>query len=167
MKDNDLPFRAAETVKVRPSSVQNEFSVDRRLVNSKRYHNVFLRLKFSPPVSESIYQCAMKILSHRNGTNFEDLYAIDARRGRLIVKNVSSAVPLRTSFNIQNYTALLDQPNPIILIHNHPNSTRPSITNIKTLANHPFFTGQRDYWTRCYASGHSYPFSEAKTRGNV
>lgn len=138
MKDNILPFKAAETTKVRSTTVHNEFSVDRQLINSKNYHDLFLQLKFSPPVSESIYQCAMAILSHRNGTNFEDLYAIDARPGKLLAKNSSSTTPLRTFFNRQNFTTLLKQPNPVILIHNHPNSTRPSITDIMTLANYPF-----------------------------
>ncbi|AKP65272.1 hypothetical protein [Levilactobacillus koreensis] len=56
------PLIAAETAKIHPSGTRNALSVSRQLINSKQYHDKFLKLPFPKAVQESLYQSAMKIL---------------------------------------------------------------------------------------------------------
>lgn len=108
-------------------------NVNADLVNTKEYHDKFEEISSHKAVDENIYQESMEILSERNGTDFESLVAIDSRTGEVIVKNSSLGISGKTAFDFEQYNKCLSNENDIILIHNHPNSSRPSYTDIKTL----------------------------------
>lgn len=130
-------YLAAETTKVSSISTHNSFTINRQLVNAKGYHDKFRHISLPRPVQEALYQSSMKILEHRNATQLEDLYALDARTGIVITQNCDQVTPFHTGFNSIQYKNILDHGSKIILLHNHPSSTRPSITDINTLANEP------------------------------
>lgn len=134
MKDTHKALSVSETTKISRSSQVNDFTVNRQFINSKKYHDKFSFLPFSKQTQESLYQSAMKILNHRQATQFEDLYAIDYRTGFCVASNSSHQVPLHTGFERNDYQKILSYNQALILLHNHPASTRPSFTDIRTLS---------------------------------
>ncbi len=129
----DSPIKLDQTMKITLKNDHNSFSVDRKLINSKKYHDKFESLTSSKAVNESLYQEAMKMLEHRDGTELEDVVALDARTGKIIIRNTSSLERGKTGFTAKQYTEYQNYPGDVILLHNHPNSSRPSYTDISTM----------------------------------
>lgn len=102
-------------------------------VNSKKFHDKFQNLTNHKTVNESLYQEAMKILEHRDGTNLEDLTILNARNGDIIVKNVLSLEKGATGLTEKQYKIYKQSLEKKILLHNHPNGGRLSFTDLKTL----------------------------------
>jgi len=111
----------------------NSLSVNNKIVNTKKYHDKFYSIGMSKLVTESVYVNSIKILNHRGGTNYEDLYAIDSRTGEPIVKQDKLSIDGKVGLTQEQYANIIDNSNDVILIHNHPNSSRPSYEDIKTL----------------------------------
>lgn len=135
------PVKVDQTQKITKKEGHNEYSVDRSLVNSKKYHDKFEGLTSHKAVSESIYQEAMKMLEHRDGTAYEDIVALDARTGEVIIKNTLSVQKGKTGFTKEQYDEFLQHQGEVIILHNHPNSSRLSYTDISTLFNNPSVIG--------------------------
>lgn len=77
----DSPVVVDQTQKITKKNDFNDYSVDRKLVNSKEYHDKFENLTSHKSTNESVYQEAMKMLEHRDGTDLEDIVILDARTG--------------------------------------------------------------------------------------
>ena len=112
----------------------NFYSVN-KIVNTKAYHDKFTQIKVSKNAQETLYNEARKILAHRNETYYEDLVAIDTKTGKVIAHNRNSKKPLATGFLNKDKTVFDHSKNNIIIMHNHPGSSLPSDTDIKTLHN--------------------------------
>lgn len=108
-------------------------AVDRQMVNSKKFHDKFEGLIHHKEVNEVLYQESMKILEHRDGTDFEDMIAIDSRTGKIIESIMNSKVPGRIQITESQYKRLQNYDGKITLLHNHPNSSRPSFADIQKL----------------------------------
>ena len=104
--------------------------IDRKQIASAEYQNKFNALGENKRVIRSVRAKAKEILRHRSGTKYEDLAYIDSKTGKAYINKLynkaSSAKPSREMNKIlkaaDDYT--------IIGIHNHPNSTTPSIGDI-------------------------------------
>ena len=131
-KSNLLPLD--ETVKItKKDGERTNSSVNRDFVNSKEYHDKFEGLTKHKAVNESIYQEAMRMLEHRDGTPFEDMVLIDARTGKFIVGNMDSKVVGRTGLTKKQFSILSKHKGDAIIVHNHPNSSRISYKDILTM----------------------------------
>lgn len=130
-KSELIPVSQAQRISIKDKN--NDFSVDRNLVNSKKYHDKFDNLTEHKAVNESLYQESIKILEHRDGTELEDVVAIDARTGEVIVKNTLSVERGKTGFTKDQYDKIIQHEGNVILLHNHPNGSRLSYTDISTL----------------------------------
>ena len=81
-------------------------------------------------LNEALYKQAGKILNHRNGTAYEDIAMLDARTGKVLVENDSAAVKFRCGLTYSQYQLLQQQGKSFEIVHNHPNSTAPSTSDI-------------------------------------
>lgn len=125
-----------QTKRIIEKGEPNDFSVDAKLVNSKAYHDKFEELTEHKATNESIYQEAMCILEHRDGTSYEDVVLLDARTGRLITGNLNGQETGKTGLTAEQYQQYKQHQGSVVLMHNHPNSSRPSWTDIHTLFAH-------------------------------
>ncbi|MEF2919312.1 MAG: phage minor capsid protein [Acutalibacteraceae bacterium] len=115
--------------------VSNGYSVNRKLVNSKQYHDKFSSLPISKNVYESAYKECGRLLEFSDGKPNEHMIAINARNGNLVTDNMARHGELtRTSFNEDEYNKILACKDGVVLMHNHSTSVRPSGTDIKTFA---------------------------------
>ena len=129
----DNSISVSQTQKITKKSSANDYSVNAKLVNSKEFHDKFERVTEHKSANESLYQEAMKILEHRDGTDLEDIVIIDAKTGELIVKNTLSTASGQTGLTKEQYEIYSKAKGKKILIHNHPNSGRLSFTDLRTL----------------------------------
>lgn len=120
---------------VKLGKVKNGLSVS-PVVNTKAYHDAFERLPLRKPVSESLYKQTGRILQETNGTSYEHLAAVDAKTGALLADNIGikPTQERRTGFTKEVADKLKENPNGIVLIHNHPNSFQPSLQDVRMAA---------------------------------
>lgn len=126
-------FEVNQTVKITIKDIYNDCSVNRKLVNSKEYHDKFENLLNHKATNESIYQESMKMLEHRDGTNYEDIAIFDLRTGKMIVKNDTLDKSGRTGFTDEQFGIYQSAMGSKVLLHNHPNGGRLSFQDISTM----------------------------------
>lgn len=122
-----------EMTKITQKDLKNNLTVDRDLVNSKSFHDKFERMNLRKPVKEMLYQTSLEMLEHRDGTNSEDIAAIDIRTGNRLFLNTSAIDESKVNPTPKEYKLIENNDDKVILIHNHPLSGRPSWADIKTL----------------------------------
>lgn len=131
-QDNNL---LNEQPLISEKSVNNGYSVNRKLVNSKKYHDKFVVLPTNKNVYESAYKECGRLLEFSDTKPDEHMIAINARDGKFIVDNFARVGTLsQTSFNKTEYEKVLECKDGIVLMHNHSTSVRPSGADIKTFA---------------------------------
>lgn len=121
-QENELKISRKET--------DNLYSVNRKLVNSKGYHDKFELLPFSKSTKEALYFHSKRILEHRDGTFGEDLVVLDYRTGELVTENISATEGGKVSLNREQYDKVLSAKNGVILLHNHPEGRRLSKSDV-------------------------------------
>lgn len=109
-----------------------EFAVDMGKIASRDY-----RAKVSKAVgkdaADGVHASIRRILSHRGGTNGEDLCAIDLSTGKTITSCVNSTVgstvvpPAKFGKKVE---AAIGDGRRVVLLHNHPASGIPSAADL-------------------------------------
>lgn len=123
-----------ESNKKRKSLNQNTLVPQGMLTNSN-YQKRIMDLVGDVKESRGIYKCAKEILSHRNGTLFEDLGFYNTKNNKLLFNKsfdyykdgVSACKPNKRMRKMLKKA----NENEIIGIHNHPQSSGPSLADIK------------------------------------
>lgn len=126
-----------EQALISKKSETNGFSVERNFVNSKAFHDKFVReiLPVNKEVSERLYQEAGRLLNFVDGCPQEYMLAIDARDGHLVVDNFKrEGNSKNTSFNDDEMCLINCNKNNVIIMHNHSYLRPPSGKDICTFA---------------------------------
>lgn len=116
--------------------------VDPKLIQSPEYRKRFEGISSAPNVDETLYKKAGDMLKHRSGTEFEDMHLIDSVTGKVVASQTHSTDPLTVNYNdsldnaIKRYGA-----NRLIAIHNHPNSSPPSGSDLASCFNRGYKQG--------------------------
>lgn len=95
-------------------------------------------------VDNAIYESAKEILDHRKGTNFEDLYLIDAETGNTIHKLTTCNIPNGVDYDSATIAAIEQahkNNRKIIAIHNHPGGLPPTLDDGVSAYDHNYFKG--------------------------
>lgn len=116
-----------------------DISVKWSIINNKQY---FDRLKSflgtKRAVSNTIAAVAFKALRHRDHSDREDLYLIDARTGKEEARNVTATERLKVPPTEQMKKLLAqDNDKQYVLFHNHPLSSPPSVADLNSLYKNP------------------------------
>ena len=103
----------------------------------KTYHDKFENLSANKQVNEGLYKQAAKILSHRSGTEYEDIAMLDARTGKLLVENNSASGEMKHKCGLtrEQHEKLQSSGKQFEILHNHPSSSIPSTADIIGLFN--------------------------------
>ena len=118
-----------------PIEHSGEYAVDMSKVASKGY-----RAKVVDAVggdaADGVHASIKRILTHRGGTNGEDLYAIDLATGRTVTScvnsSVGSAVVPPAKFG-KKVAAAIEDGRCVALLHNHPKSGIPSAADLRAV----------------------------------
>lgn len=123
---------------------ETAFSVNWHIVKSKEYTEKFSFLSNDRKVVELAAQRARNILRHRDGVETEEIYAINLSTGKDVAKIINQNY-IRGVKRTDKFTRSLlrtEQRGEMILtLHNHPNSTPPSIADLNELWNNENVSG--------------------------
>lgn len=89
--------------------------------------------------AEAIHEGIVRMLRHRSGTPYEDLYVYDMRDGSLIGSVVNARAPKRVELTeglATSISSAVEGGAAIAIVHNHPDSMPPSAADIKSLVAH-------------------------------
>lgn len=127
-------LKHAQNYKISEKTEKNAYSVNRKLVNSKKYHDKFENITPYKRANENIYQQSKRLLESRDGTEYESMVVLDSKTGNLIVDNIGtkSDSALKTGLSKEEYDKIKSHNGDFVIIHNHPGSTRPSGADILT-----------------------------------
>lgn len=126
-------MQQSESVKVTDNGKHNAYTVDPKVVNTKAYHDKFSGMTGHKAADEAVYRESMRMLEHRNGSDMEDMVLLDARTGKFVTGNLTSTKPGSTGLTKAQYDAAMRHGGNMVIVHNHPNSSRLSYTDILTL----------------------------------
>ena len=108
--------------------------VNWELVDSDDYKDKFKGIGKNSDVDNEIYNISKRILKHRDGTKFEDLYIVDLNTGKTITYiTQDTEMGIRKTDKLER---ILNRNNKdYVIIHNHPHSGNFSDTDLNTLFN--------------------------------
>lgn len=110
------------------------YAVTRRNVCGRSYYRKYKSLSVPKRASENLYQQSKRILRDRDGTDRERMSAVSWKSGKTVTDTFSD--PLGRKGEVvptdKEIEKIVSEPGGVILIHNHPGSSRPSWTDIKT-----------------------------------
>ncbi|WP_294775821.1 hypothetical protein [uncultured Eubacterium sp.] len=104
-------------------------------IKSDEYRSKFSKLTDNTKVNEAIRNATSGMLTHRNGTNFEDLYVIDAETGDVVIRQTNAIRELTVNLSKEQREMLLNAKangRKLIGIHNHPTNIMPTGSNYLT-----------------------------------
>lgn len=129
-KAEQLENAAGEAETSKPKIINTDSVVDKQIIDSPNYRKIFDKFGENPKITRSIFQQAKGILIHRSGGNFEDLSFINSVTGKSLTRtdyNVEKqCIPSKSMIKMVKEA----KHNTIIAIHNHPNSSVPSLDDI-------------------------------------
>ena len=99
--------------------------VNMKYILSEAYRKKFDKITSNAAVNKTLYDCAVKILQHRNGTEYEDMYWVSINTGKIVAQSLNATVPLEVKYTAEIEKIICGRFD-LITIHNHPNGTAPS-----------------------------------------
>lgn len=109
--------------------------VDFGRVGGKSYR-ALVRHAAGERATDAVLEGIRRMLRHRSGTPYEDLYVHDMRDGSLVGSVVNARAPKRVEFTeglAKATSAAVDDGAKIAIVHNHPDGFPPSAADICSL----------------------------------
>lgn len=107
----------------------NEVDLDK--LKDVSFSRKFSRLTENTAVNDSIRNYARAMLTHRNGTDGEDLYIVDSLTGKRLFSKVDGTNELGVELSDDENNAIRDMKQKIA-IHNHPSNILPTGSDFVT-----------------------------------
>lgn len=104
-------------------------TVNHTYLNSGEYRRKFDAITDNPAVNRTLYQIAKKILNHRSGTLYEDMYWVDKNTGEIAYSITNSTLLKKIEYPKKLVKLIKENPDKYVTIHNHPESRPPSIND--------------------------------------
>lgn len=111
-----------------------QFGADLDYVRSDEFVDKLKNHPKTSNLSESIARVSRQILQHRNGTQYEDYYLLDAETGRVVALSNKARKIKGVVYNDQVRKAFKESSEQsLISIHNHPSGYPPSLSDFASL----------------------------------
>lgn len=136
---NDSFMQGNELEEQRPGR-NKKTAVNKAYINSGAYRRKFDELTDSDSLNRLLYQLAKKMLDHRAGTKFEDMYWIDIDTEDIIAEETTMTVEEEIIYSKATIKAIGEHDN-IITIHTHPSSSPPSAGDLNANFSHEYQAG--------------------------
>ena len=117
-----------------------ETSVNSTYINSGVYKKKFDTISNSKKLSRALYKIAKKMLVHRSGTKYEDMYWIDLDTLKIVAKEIDGITEHAIIYSNETKKTIKKYPN-LITIHTHPDSFPPSINDLNSNFDHGYVLG--------------------------
>lgn len=116
--------------------------VDLEYIKSPEYKAKFDQITDKPEVNEGIYQRAKAMLTHRNGTDKEDMYLLDKDSGKVVGSQTGGKTDYEVAYNASLSDAVRNnEPYSLISIHNHSTNLPPTGSDFTSNGLHRYLFG--------------------------
>ena len=105
-------------------------------IESGEYRRKFDKIAKEPKLSRLLYQLAKRMLIHRSGTRYEDMYWVDLDTLEVVAEEINMNIEESITYSKKTKNAIRRYRN-LMTIHTHPNSYPPSIADM----NSSFYNG--------------------------
>lgn len=131
-----LPLEQRERVIPRSQAAKGTaYDVSRHAVNGRSYREKFSKAGLTKRAAESAYVEARRILRDRDGTVCERMSVIEWRTGKRVCDSFGAhPQAVRTGLTLGQYERASKVKGGVVIMHNHPSSTRPSFSDLKSVA---------------------------------
>lgn len=129
-----------ELAVVADNGIKNNLRINFELINTKEYHDKFEILSKHKAVNEALYKQAVTILEYKSGRPYEDIVVFDAKTGKKLAANNTAEFYKKTYrcwLTTKQKEDLQKLGKKFEILHNHPNNSLPSSSDIKGLFNRP------------------------------
>lgn len=119
---------------------KSSYAVDWDIVQSEKYVDRFANLSNNEKANKAVCTRARWALNNRDGVRTEELYALDMRTGKEIARITDQHFPQgvkRTRLFDKALKKAKDKGSDIILVHNHPVGSPPSVADLNALLSTP------------------------------
>lgn len=128
--ENEIDNVSAVSEHSKPKAENPLNVVSSEILKSPEFRKQIDKLGEDTKISREMYQRTKDALQHRSGTEFEDLIFIDSLTGKSMVRNdydvPRQCIPSKQMMKMVKNSA----PHTVIAVHNHPNSSVPSLDDI-------------------------------------
>ncbi len=114
--------------------------VNKTYIENGEYKRKFDLITDDEKLSRLLYNKAKEILYHRSGTEYEDMYWIDAEKHVVIASALNEKTKEKVTYTSSILEAITKRKE-IIAMHNHPHSMPPSIEDINSFYLHGYKNG--------------------------
>ena len=114
--------------------------IDYNYISSNRYRKKFDYISNDKKLDKLLYKIAKKMLLHRSGTEYEDMYWIDLINGKIVCKITDSKYKKKILYTT-TIKKMIKKSENLLTIHTHPDSFPPSIDDINSNYDHNYEIG--------------------------
>ena len=114
--------------------------IDYKYINSNRFRKRFDLISNNKKLNKLLYKTAKKMLLHRSGTEYEDMYWIDLKKFKIVCKITDSKYKKKILYTSAIKKIIKNSEN-LLTIHTHPDSFPPSIDDINSNYDHNYEIG--------------------------
>ena len=108
-----------------------ETVINRSYIESGEYRKKFDRISDNAELNKLLYQLAKKMLLHRSGTLYEDMYWIDPDTLEVVASETNCELEQQIVYSEATKRAIRGKKG-LITIHSHPNSFPPSLEDFNS-----------------------------------
>jgi len=108
-----------------------ETLVNHSYIESGEYRKKFDKISDNAELNKLLYQLAKKMLTHRSGTLFEDMYWIDPDTLEVVASETSCSEEQRIIYSEATKRAIRGKDG-LVTIHTHPSSFPPSLEDFNS-----------------------------------
>lgn len=114
--------------------------IDYNYISSNRYRKKFDYISNDKKLNKLLYKIAKKMLLHRSGTEYEDMYWIDLINRKIVCKITDSKYKKKILYTT-TIKKMIKKSENLLTIHTHPDSFPPSIDDINSNYDHNYEIG--------------------------
>lgn len=114
--------------------------IDYNYISSNRYRKKVDYISNDKKLNKLLYKIAKKMLLHRSGTEYEDMYWIDLINGKIVCKITDSKYKKKILYTT-TIKKMIKKSENLLTIHTHPDSFPPSIDDINSNYDHNYEIG--------------------------
>ena len=108
-----------------------ETIVNHSYIESGEYRKKFDRISDNAELNKLLYQLAKKMLIHRSGTLYEDMYWINPETVQIVASETNGNLEQRIVYSNATKRAIQGKEG-LLTIHTHPNSFPPSLEDFNS-----------------------------------
>lgn len=108
-----------------------ETAINHSYIDCGEYRSKFDKISDDKNLNRKLYQVAKKMLRHRSGTSFEDMYWIDLNTLKVVAEEINQKAERKIRYSKRTRKIVAKNKN-LVAIHTHPNSMPPSINDFNS-----------------------------------